>query len=358
MKFLIPFNIVFSSLICLSVHAQIGLHVAPNHTVVFGQDTTSFDVKLMWIPSKGAFRSGIMKSAWNYTNLGNASTAFGSDTQASGNYSLATGLGTEANSFAETSIGRYALFGGSATIWDDTGADVVFEIGNGPSPSVRSNMLTIQKSGNIRIGDMTNGAEVIEEKLVVDGGIVISDALDLTPAEGTIRWNSDNQDFEGWNGSEWLSLTRPVLEWGRSPSAYEDSKFSNGSSFEYLGSAISIDGDYAVVGSPDGGNLSLDKGSAVVFKKDSNDNWQYDTRLTASDGNAQDYFGSSVSISGTYIVIGAPGDEEGSAYMFRRSGSTWIEEDKVSANDASAGASFGTSVDISGIYVVIGARIN
>ena len=43
------------------------------------------------------------------------------------------------------------------------------------------------------------------EQLEVEGAIIISDSKSLAPVEGTIRWTGT--DFEGWNGTEWLSLT-------------------------------------------------------------------------------------------------------------------------------------------------------
>jgi len=146
----------------------------------------------MWQPSKGAFRAGYMDSAWDYdTNLGNISVAFGRETRARGNYSFAGGYGSYANSFAEYAIGRYSLGGGAGTAWQDTGADVVFEIGNGTADGNRSNMLTVQKNGNVKLGNMTNATDIIEEKLVVDGGVVIG----------------ENIDFEGFTGLNWETLT-------------------------------------------------------------------------------------------------------------------------------------------------------
>lgn len=183
---------------------QAGLHVDENHTVLFGQDTTTHGtIKLMWQPSKGALRAGLMNSAWNYNAIGNVSAAFGSSTEARGNYSFATGLGSHANSFAEFSIGRHSLFGGSLTNWELT--DAIFEIGNGATSGSQSNLFTVQKSGNVKMGDMTDPNEVIEERLVLDGAIVIGNVLDPTPANGTIRFNG--ADFQGLAGGSWQSLT-------------------------------------------------------------------------------------------------------------------------------------------------------
>ena len=44
-----------------------------------------------------------------------------------------------------------------------------------------------------------------DEKLVVEGGIVLDNNDDLNPIAGTIRWTGS--DFEGFDGTNWLSLT-------------------------------------------------------------------------------------------------------------------------------------------------------
>ena len=44
--------------------------------------------------------------------------------------------------------------------------------------------------------------------LEVEGAIELSNTIDPNPDPGTIRWNG--QDFEGWDGQQWLSLTNGV----------------------------------------------------------------------------------------------------------------------------------------------------
>ncbi len=84
-------------------------------------------------------------------------------------------------------------------------------------------------------------------------------------------------------------------------------------------------------------------------------------KLTASDAAEEDVFGRSVAISGDYLVVGAPSraglepSGRGAAYVFRREASTWVEQGKLTAGDPQAGALFGSSVSISGDVVVVGA---
>ena len=77
-------------------------------------------------------------------------------------------------------------------------------------------------------------------------------------------------------------------------------------------------------------------------------------KLTASDGAAYDYFGSSVAISGSTVVVGGVwmGRDWGSAYLFDLSGT---QVAKLTASDGAAKDYFGRSVAISGSTVVVGA---
>jgi hypothetical protein len=63
-------------------------------------------VRMMWYPSKAAFRAGYVGSThWNDTNVGNYSTAMGASTTASGEISTALGLLTTASGGVSTAMG-------------------------------------------------------------------------------------------------------------------------------------------------------------------------------------------------------------------------------------------------------------
>ena len=84
------------------------------------------------------------------------------------------------------------------------------------------------------------------------------------------------------------------------------------------------------------------------------------SKLVASDGAANDYFGSSVSISadGTTALIGAYYDDsKGSAYIFKYNGTSWSQQTKLVASDGATGDLFGYSVSISadGTTALVGA---
>ncbi|NOX87422.1 MAG: T9SS type A sorting domain-containing protein [Calditrichaeota bacterium] len=137
---------------------------------------------------------------------------------------------------------------------------------------------------------------------------------------------------------------------------------SDTEAYAAFGNSVSIFGDYAIVGaSPDDGGGITDAGAAYIFIRNG-DSWTEQAKLTASDAQADDYFGHSVSISGDYAIISAigvddGGDLAGAAYIFKRSGTTWTEQAKITASDAQANDYFGYSVSISGDYAIVGARM-
>jgi len=132
---------------------------------------------------------------------------------------------------------------------------------------------------------------------------------------------------------------------------------SDAATYDRFGYAVSLSGDLALVGAyGDDSNT----GSAYVFRYDSlSETWTQEAKLTASDGEANDYFGQAVSLSGDLALIGAYGDDDhtGSAYVFRYDSisESWIEEVKLTASDGEVPDDFGTSLSLVGDLALIGA---
>jgi hypothetical protein len=125
---------------------------------------------------------------------------------------------------------------------------------------------------------------------------------------------------------------------------------------ERFGESVAISGDTAVVGAPGDDTTAWDQGSAYVFVR-SGATWSMQQRLLAQDAAANDHFGYSVAISGETVVVGAPGDNSlaGSAYVFVRNGTSWTQQQKLGMPGGAGGERFGYSVALSGETVVVGA---
>ena len=137
---------------------------------------------------------------------------------------------------------------------------------------------------------------------------------------------------------------------------------SDGAASDAFGASVFISGDYAVVGANSNDDNGSNSGSAYIFKR-TGTSWAQEAKLLASDGAAGDVFGTSVSIFGDYAVVGANrdddnGDASGSAYVFKRAGTTWAQEAKLLPSDGAIFDQFGNSVSISGDYAVVGAELD
>jgi hypothetical protein len=153
-------------------------------------------------------------------------------------------------------------------------------------------------------------------------------------------------------------------------------KASNAEEYDYFGGSVAISGDTLVVGatgedimgSGEEANPVSYSGAAYVFTR-SDGVWSQQAYLKASNAGANDFFGSSVAISGDTLVVGAveesssvSGGEEdesvtdaGAAYVFTRSDGVWSQQAYLKASNAGELDHFGGSVAISGDTLVVGA---
>lgn len=128
-----------------------------------------------------------------------------------------------------------------------------------------------------------------------------------------------------------------------------------------VGSAVAIDGDTLVIGAADwDGGAGASAGAAIAFEH-SGATWTETATLLASDAAAGDEFGRSASLSGDGALIGAPlrdepaGVDAGAAYLFTRTGTSWTEAEKLTASDGATQDGYGSSVGLSGTRPVVGA---
>ncbi|MCE3001644.1 MAG: FG-GAP repeat protein [Xanthomonadaceae bacterium] len=136
---------------------------------------------------------------------------------------------------------------------------------------------------------------------------------------------------------------------------------SDGAEGDRLGSALAVDADWLVTGAP--GDLiagAVGRGSAHVWRREGA-GWIVVQKLIAPDGAAGDGFGSSVGIAGDTLVVGAPAaragraEPAGAAYIFRRVGTQWQFAATVVGDEVSSFVAFGAVVAVSGTAVVVGA---
>jgi hypothetical protein len=142
----------------------------------------------------------------------------------------------------------------------------------------------------------------------------------------------------------------------------------NGAKNDVFAGAVAVAsttaGTYVVIGDSDPYSLGNGKHGVVYVYKGSGGTWHRQATLRNPDASStanQDAFGGSVAISGTTLVIGAPGYGNGygygAAYIYGRSGSHWILQATLydPVNKPEPLEVFGESVAVSGHTVIIGA---
>lgn len=138
----------------------------------------------------------------------------------------------------------------------------------------------------------------------------------------------------------------------------------DGQDCDNFGNAVAISGDTVVVGAyrADNSVNGVDSGSAYVFVRDRDrDGWDQQAKLLPMDGQASDYFGASVALSGDTAVVGSPLDDDnwdwsGSAYVFIRDGNEWNQEAKLLPYDGRPYDTFGNGVAVNSEHIIIGAN--
>ena len=134
---------------------------------------------------------------------------------------------------------------------------------------------------------------------------------------------------------------------------------SNGQAADGFGFSVSIEGDRAVVGSPFADPLGFSSGAIYIFEYNGT-NWVETSIPLASDGVSSDRFGTSVSLESDRIVVGANNDDNngfsdsGSVYVYDWDGTIWGET-KIIASDGGDNHYYGSSVSVAGDRIVVGA---
>jgi len=164
---------------------------------------------------------------------------------------------------------------------------------------------------------------------------------------------------DAYRGSAYV-FTHSGMTWSQQQKLFA----SDGAVDDQFGNSVALSGDIALVGVPrDKIGANADQGSAYVFIRSGNA-WSQQAQLTASDGAAGDWFGTSVALSGSTALVGAPYDDvgangdQGSAYVFARSGSVWSQQAYLTASDGAEGDNFGYPVALSGDTALVGAPSN
>lgn len=141
---------------------------------------------------------------------------------------------------------------------------------------------------------------------------------------------------------------------------------------DHFGRSVAISGNHAVISAhfdgedESGTNTMTQAGSAYFFELNSGTGqWEYRQKVSAppTDRRAYDYFGLSVALSGSFVIIGANGHDAdfgsknnaGAAYIYEHVAGTWNHVAKIAGR--AAFDNLGYCVHIHGNVAVAGAYL-
>ena len=379
--------------------------IAGDFNTATGSNALSFNTIGMW-------NTGIGSNALLFNQQGSANVALGNATLLSNiSGSSNTANGTDAlfgniSGSSNTALGYRTLYtisnGENNTAIgykaDVAGDDIVNATAIGSNAySGASNSVVIGSingvngataNANVGIGNATPHSSAALEVKSTDKGVLVP-RIALTaanvaspvtsPADALLVYNTATAGagmnavepgFYYWNSSasRWNNMSRtPSNEssgfgsWGdcsaNNVSEYNPVADENGESQDYFGTSVSISGNYAIVGAMLDEETFEGQGSASFYHYNGNQ-WVFQQKITDVVPEFSGKFGTSVCISGTYAIVGAPEDGPvniGSASIYEYNGTNWVLMQKITDASPQFNAFFGVSVSISGNYAIVGA---
>ena len=163
-----------------------------------------------------------------------------------------------------------------------------------------------------------------------------------------------SNDLVGDEAGAVFLYVREGVDWRLDTVLTSSKRPAAGESFGY---SVDVQGNLAIVGAPAASpNLA---GAVYIFER-SGQTWTELTRLTPFDGDIGDRFGESVSLSRNLAIVGSPfhdasGRDSGAVYVYRDNTSSWDFETKLTASDGDSFDRFGLSVDSENDVVLVGA---
>jgi len=133
---------------------------------------------------------------------------------------------------------------------------------------------------------------------------------------------------------------------------------SDAEKYDYFGYSVAISGDKIIVGAYGEDTGGSSAGAAYMYQIESNGLVTELAKIEASDAEEYDNFGYSVAISGDKIIVGARSKDNaiGAVYPYQIETDGSVSElVKIQARDKTEGDYFGSSVSISGDNVIVGA---
>jgi len=226
---------------------------------------------------------------------------------------------------------------------------------------------TKSQTGSTGIGTTTPNASAILDISSNNKGVLLPRITSsqrksiTTPAPGLLVYDTDKRTIFLFDGTQWVPMMIANGEASIIPEAVAP---TNTVGEEAAGKSVDVAGNYAIFGAP---FYNSEQGAAYIYFKQ-NGVWTQQAKLIAPDGAAEDRFGTAVAINGDWAIVGAYNDDilsgppiiqnyvdRGSIYIYQRSGTTWTQTNKLTSTTAASFVNYGSNISLDGDRLIVGA---
>lgn len=232
----------------------------------------------------------------------------------------------------------------------------------------------------LRVDDAKAVYPVVVDPIVEQAKLTASDRLSsdklgisVAMSDDTIVVGAINASAPSFTGAAYV-FVKPAGGWATTATFAAKLTAMLGQNGDQFGISVAVKGDTVLVGARYHDAGLINAGAAYVFVKPPS-GWattsNFTAKLTASDRQGSDYFGSSVALQpGAFFaagdndntaVIGAPGanSSKGAAYVFVKPMSGWVTTStfaaRLTASDGLGNDQFGKTVAVGPATIVVGA---
>lgn len=211
-----------------------------------------------------------------------------------------------------------------------------------------------------------------QQKLEVNGAIKIADNNAVAPVKGTMRWNDNKNDFEGFNGFQWVSLTGgrggvgDTINYALPTHVYDPTlSYTNGNAKPAFGSNIAKWQTNLISGAPyysgyyvTDGHTFTEAGTVKMFFRHTDGKYWPRANISSPIPGQGFGFGSAIASDDQRFIVGEPRakvgsiEEQGRAHIFS---DPYTVEASLTQNDPVMNDGFGTAVSIKNNFAIVGA---
>jgi len=230
-------------------------------------------------------------------------------------------------------LGREIAIDGSSVLVGANNSAYLFDANSSLKQMVKIDSSTAQN-------DSKFGSSVAIEGNVIVVGAYLEDINATNQGSATLFTLEDNKSIKTQ-----VKIVSPLLE-----------------EYAQFGQAIDIQNSVIAIGAPGYGYSYRGLAKVFVYTNDINGSVSFAQTVDSPDPLILDYFGASLDLDGEYLLVGSPrhafdhNDGVGSAYLYKRQADNSFQiVDTLVPSTSHFGQYFGSSVAMSGEYIVIGA---